>query len=275
MIFSNITLLSDLDGTLLDSHIQVSEQNRLALQYFMENGGRFGVCTGRNRQNACALLPGLPLNGPCIFSNGSMLYDVSGDRLMESRKVEASQLVPFIRLCMEKHPSMGVHLHTVLDSYFLSDPEKTDTYVYNSHQPCDFRKMEELMGETWIKLMLHTDATQKAWVLEQVPTLCQTLEVDFVESSAVYMEFLPKHSNKGTMVRHLRTLLPEDTTLVGVGDFFNDVEFIKEVDVGIYTENAPDQLKQTADYICAHHDNHPLADVVHRILPQLSAVAQP
>ncbi len=264
--FHNIVLLTDLDGTLLNSHEQVSPETLEALDYFTREGGQFGVCTGRNRQNACAILPPLPLNGMSIFSNGSMLYDFSGEQVVATRDLDPVTIAPFLRHAMAVHPTMGVHLHTDLDSFFLSDPATSPVDVVENHLPCGFATVEESMDFHWIKLMFSGDKTTKSWLWDQSVQLCQELNVDMVDSAPRYTEFLPKGSNKGTMVRHLRSLLDPAATIVGVGDYYNDVEFIREVDVGIYTENAPEQLKSTATHICAHHDHHALADVIHRIL---------
>ena len=45
--FEGYYLYSDLDGTLFDDDKRVSEANRLAIETFVREGGRFGVATGR------------------------------------------------------------------------------------------------------------------------------------------------------------------------------------------------------------------------------------
>ena len=45
--FDGVLLASDFDDTLYDKHLQVPQRNRLALEYFMAQGGRFAVATGR------------------------------------------------------------------------------------------------------------------------------------------------------------------------------------------------------------------------------------
>lgn len=45
--FSDYLLVSDMDATLLDDNHTISEENRQAIDYFIKNGGRFTVATGR------------------------------------------------------------------------------------------------------------------------------------------------------------------------------------------------------------------------------------
>ena len=47
MKFKNVLLASDFDGTLADSDGKIPESVISAIKYFMSEGGRFTVCTGR------------------------------------------------------------------------------------------------------------------------------------------------------------------------------------------------------------------------------------
>ena len=47
MKFKNVLLASDFDGTLADCNGKIPESVISAIKYFMSEGGRFTVCTGR------------------------------------------------------------------------------------------------------------------------------------------------------------------------------------------------------------------------------------
>ena len=44
--YDKIILLSDIDGTLLNSQSRVGEKNRQAISEFIKEGGSFGIATG-------------------------------------------------------------------------------------------------------------------------------------------------------------------------------------------------------------------------------------
>lgn len=46
-IFDGYLLVSDMDGTLLNSNGKLSEENKKAIEYFVDNGGQFTLATGR------------------------------------------------------------------------------------------------------------------------------------------------------------------------------------------------------------------------------------
>ena len=57
--FSDYLLVSDMDATLLDDNHTISEENRQAIDYFIKNGGRFTVATGRMVEAVRAYMPNL------------------------------------------------------------------------------------------------------------------------------------------------------------------------------------------------------------------------
>lgn len=45
--FSNILILTDLDGTFFGKHAKIIQRNIDAIEYFKAKGGRFSIATGR------------------------------------------------------------------------------------------------------------------------------------------------------------------------------------------------------------------------------------
>ena len=62
--FEGMILACDMDGTLLDSNHRISPKNQQALDYFVEEGGRFTLATGRTFRAIQQYIPQLPFNAP-------------------------------------------------------------------------------------------------------------------------------------------------------------------------------------------------------------------
>lgn len=75
MDYSKVALFTDLDGTLFNSRTQVSERNREAIRRFCDQGGSFGISTGRGPINAKEMLPDVALNGWSVVLNGAEAYN--------------------------------------------------------------------------------------------------------------------------------------------------------------------------------------------------------
>ena len=78
-IFEGFALVSDIDGTLVDSHKQIPLRNREAVARFMGLGGRFTVATGRCPASARFVAETLHINGPAVTHNGAMLANPVDD----------------------------------------------------------------------------------------------------------------------------------------------------------------------------------------------------
>ena len=81
--FSGILICTDFDGTLYDHGIPPA--NAPAINYFMEHGGKFTLCSGRDGR----LLNGgnLPFepNAPAACMNSAMRYDFQKDEILQKR----------------------------------------------------------------------------------------------------------------------------------------------------------------------------------------------
>jgi Cof subfamily protein (haloacid dehalogenase superfamily) len=71
----------DLDGTLLNSSLEISQANRQALAAAAERGVRVAITTGRRFHSARPLLDSLPYPVTLVTSNGAMVRTLSGEVL--------------------------------------------------------------------------------------------------------------------------------------------------------------------------------------------------
>ena len=80
-IFDGYTLVSDMDGTLINSNKEISKENLDAIKYFVNNGGKFTVATGRMVASVECFLDRLNLDLPAILHNGGKIYDYNNKNI--------------------------------------------------------------------------------------------------------------------------------------------------------------------------------------------------
>ena len=88
MKYSDVALFSDLDGTLFNSQTQVSERNRAAIRRLCNQGGVFGISTGRGPINAKKMLPGLELNSWSVVLNGAEAFNYADNTIAAATYLE-------------------------------------------------------------------------------------------------------------------------------------------------------------------------------------------
>ena len=269
MKYSNIILLSDLDGTLLNAQSKVSKENRKAIEHFVANGGRFGVATGRARENSLGLVKGIPLNYYSIFLNGTVLYDEIVGENVELDFLEKEKLISLIIKCLEKHPTVGILIYLEKRTYFVSPKERSPIErVEEGKLEGEFADLEAMMDKEWMKLFFLGEPETLRMIEEEAKGLIEEGVVDGFYTDAHYFELLPKGSNKGKMVGRIHQLKNDQDVIYAVGDFYNDVEMIAVADVGIYTENAPEELKKEAKRVSVDCNHHVMVDVIERIIEE-------
>ena len=74
-------IASDMDGTLLNDHIDVSLSNAQAIKRAQENGIHFVIATGRDYPLASHPLKGHAIECPIITLNGAQMFDKNGKNL--------------------------------------------------------------------------------------------------------------------------------------------------------------------------------------------------
>lgn len=261
-------LLSDLDGTLLNEKKEISKENIDAITYFVENGGRFGVATGRDVENALNILKEVPINFYCIFSNGSVLFDKDKGEVLAENLLDKEKIIPFLERVVKEQPEIGIQAHTNEGTVLCPVKGHLDESYVSTHHPYGYKTLEELAECQVRKMLFITKDGDFSWLEKHSEPLTDVIQR--VQSSKTFYEFLPAGSSKGSMVAEIRKLIPEHDVIYAVGDFYNDVEMVAEADVGIFCENAPDALKEDANFICASNNNHPIADIIRRVIPKKS-----
>lgn len=263
--FKNTILLTDLDGTLFKADATVSQKNIDALNYFTQNGGRFGVCTGRAMVNAMSYLKGVPINFYSVFCNGAFMYDMNNQAIAKTYSVDKQKMIPIIEGVLREQPNIGVQIHNESTINFVSPKEILTQKIIDNHYPCNFVKLEDVMEMEWIKVVFNGNNEQLEWVKEYTEEQSKGV-FERVKSSTMYYEFLSHGISKGSMLEEMRTHLTDKDKIYAVGDYYNDEQMILKADVGIITSNAPDDLKAVADFTCNDNSNDALADVIDRII---------
>lgn len=266
MKYKNIILLSDLDGTLLDSKNRVSKKNQEAIDYFIFNGGRFGVATGRSPINAKQYINNISINLPSILYNGCALYDFNTEEYLEIKTLNNKKLMDYLFYCLATFKEVVIQVYTSEMCYVVSPELLADPEVISLHQPCTFINLNEISHLPWIKILFSGNKDELKEMALKIKEYELENEIHYVFTAITYLEFLPINATKGSMLEKLREISGKDYKIYAVGDYYNDEEMLKAADVGIATENALPSLKETADMITVSNEDSAIADIIYNII---------
>ncbi|MFH5836929.1 Cof-type HAD-IIB family hydrolase [Proteiniclasticum sp. C24MP] len=265
MEIRKVTLLSDMDGTLLSSNGKVSERNKEAIRRFIEAGGHFGIATGRGHINVLSFIEGVEINAPSILYNGSMLYDFTEKEVLRSENLPVEKLTEAIKWIQVTYPEIMIHIYTPDTCHLVSKEENADAKILSDHQPAVFSELKEAMAEPWIKVLLAGENTALREIEKRLESELHG-DMRWVYSADIYLELLPLGVSKASMLKKLKEIHGEDHRIIAAGDFYNDLEMIKAADYGIAMGNAPDEIKEAADGIAVSNDEDGIAWIIEAIL---------
>jgi len=265
MKYDGYFLVSDFDGTLVNSSQHVSKENKAAIQYFTENGGLFCGATGRTQFSIRPYMIDLPLNCPWILYNGACLYDFQEDRAKKIVPVNKEPLRAILKRVMHEIPQICIHLFTEDTCYLINPNGIEDKLMLREEQDFVYGDMDAIT-KPWIKALLHEEHE----VLKEVQKLvmAEDKEKDFhvFFSIGTYLEITGSRVSKGFALELLKKEYGERIRkVIAIGDYHNDLEMLQKADIKAAPANAHPEVKKHAQIITAHHDDHALADLISQL----------
>lgn len=244
-------VVSDIDGTLIDSTETVSQELVEIVKKCRKQGIVFSFATGRTKELTTKLVRTLDITDPYVISNGACIFQ--GEKCLVSHSFSVEDLLPVLR----RADAAGLTV-TLADEWTERALRLTD-YV-RSHQKFGdrFQSFIDLDTFDWanarfVKVMFmdeHRTGRIHAFREELLRDFSDRYWVTTYADAAV--ELGPLGCNKMTGVRELAELLEiQQQNVMACGDFENDLEMVEYAGVGVAVQNACDMLKARADYVAS------------------------
>jgi hypothetical protein len=268
-MFEDITkviLLSDMDGTLLNSKKQITDTDRAAIERFKSLGGHFSVATGRTIQSFEQYCPIIGINEPVIMYNGAAIHDYTAGKTLFTKPLPASAREVSSRI-MAAMPEAGGEVLRTDGTYIFRNNDYEQLHTDLCKIVPFFSPLEDIPEGGWLKV-LFAMAPEDVPVMEVMVGQENFSGVSFVRSSDIFLEMLPEGVTKGSALAEYRRLPGfEDFTFVSVGDFDNDIEMIREADLGACPANAEEDVKAAADLVLTRScDEGAVAELIEYII---------
>lgn len=264
---SKVILLSDLDGTLLDSHKQITDTDREAIERFMALGGHFTVATGRTIQSFEQFLSIIAIKEPVIMYNGAAIYDYAGNSALYTHPLPEGCRGMTAAL-LEAMPEAGGEVLRTDGTYVFRNTDYQQLHTRLCGIVPEYAELEDIEEGGWLKVLFSL-APEDVTHLELLTRhFGFDKQVSFVRSADIFLEMLPLGVSKGSALEQYRKLPGyEGFTFVSVGDFDNDIEMIKAADLGACPANAEEDVRAAADLVLSKtNDEGAVAELIDHII---------
>ena len=148
---TDLLVVSDLDGTLLQAGYGIPKNNIEAVERFVAKGGRFTVCTGRSKESVRRYIDWLPLTAPAVLNNGALIYDFNKEKVLYSTFLN-KRAVELIRKMAKTFPKAGIEFHNAEGITTARQSEQTQYHTSIEHIPYTLTDLEHIKGD-WNKAL--------------------------------------------------------------------------------------------------------------------------
>jgi Cof subfamily protein (haloacid dehalogenase superfamily) len=270
--YEGYLIVSDLDGTLINSSQNISKQNIGAISSYIQEGGLFAVATGRTEINVLPYINKIDINCPCILYNGAIIYDINKKSYIKSTFLNKLHLIEPLKQLLNENINLCMQIFIPGKMFIVSSPNNTDPIVEKEGQPYEFAYIDDIANENWVKIMM-TDTNKslnavQRFLMEKIPS--ETIHSVF--SSPTYLEIFAYGVSKGSALYNLINITGiKKEKVIAIGDYCNDIEMIKEAGLGVATANAHPLLKNAANIVTVSNDEHAIYSLINKILPVYSS----
>ena len=156
--FRGVLLATDYDDTLYSTNATISPENRQAIEYFVAEGGKFCISTGRSYINFAIQMEKerLPVNAPVILSNGASIYDFATEESLWLKHLPPLAPRHLAQVC-RAFPQVGFEAYHQDEVFTFRANEVTRHHLTRCHLTGVPRAIEA-MPVPWIKVILqHPD----------------------------------------------------------------------------------------------------------------------
>lgn len=245
----------DLDGTLLNSKKEISEENKSILKRLSKNGIEILIVTGRPYPITKRLAQSLEIPLTVICYNGARVMDLKTDEIIFEKVLEEKQVLKIIEFCKENKKDLNLFQD---DIWYVEDLESEGTKYYKKNSKLEpvLKSFDAFDSLKMIKSIIIDENN----VLEEIEKELKNILDDtvyFTYSQDKYLEILNKDVNKGlTLKKVLEEKGIEMSECIAFGDAHNDLEMLELVGIGVAMGNAHEVLRAKTKYITETNDNN-------------------
>ena len=247
---SDTLVICDMDNTLLTAKEGLPACNRTVINLFTSLGGLFTVATGRPPESIRAALEGIRLSLPAISCNGALLYDFSTETVLHRSTLNREQATTAIKDILNKFPRMGVEVMA----------GNGEMYVIHANETTHAHQVDEHLGsiacpidcvpDGWVKVVFAADPEAIRKLGQYAKTKYYGRDNYFLATNNIYLEIMPGGVSKASGLHDLCALMSKSMkNTVVIGDYYNDLEIMREAGYAVAVANAPAEVKAAADHV--------------------------
>lgn len=260
----------DIDGTLLNSQRQVTENVRAALRRAQDAGLVICLASGRLIPTLLPVAEQAGVTGPVVTCNGAYA------ELEDGETAFSALLSPSVQeVLLDYAEAKGITANVYQPRRVLCNRESSYLEMYRQRTggyPV-VMDADDLKNEPATKMIFIQEPGANELDAARFAPDDAAGKFHLTVSEPIYLEFLPPGVNKGVGVQAVAARLGLDASEVAaIGDYYNDIEMIEWAGLGAAMASGAPEVREAANMVVPGHDDDGVATFLGHILANRSFI---
>ena len=260
-------LVTDFDGTLLDSDEAIPLSTMLEIDRIRKDGVLLTIATGRVMKSVLEYNKDFPFIDYIIACNGAYVYDVKRDKVIFKKNIMASIIKKVKKIsseydlcfCTEEYWYLLKGSNTI--NRKLEDRERiiTDFDTFYAENKSNIYKIEILCDKKKDR--------------DNIYSILEELDLKILLNKILYtnkqygIEIVMNDITKYSGIEKICKLNKIDVeSVIAIGDDLSDLSMIKNVGMGVAVSNAESSVKKVAKMKTSSNDTKGVEKVIRKLL---------
>ncbi len=284
-------LAIDLDGTLLNSYGDISNENKEAIKYALNKGVEVVLASGRDPLTMQKISKELEIKNYLIAGNGASVYDIKAQKNIYENFIDTNKALKIIKMCKEN--SIFFNLYT--DKGIITESLNFNVKVFNSennHKASEKQTNIEIVKDIYeyaqnnplniLKIIICDDSkiifnniSQKLKQIKGIEVLDVAhmsrkiirVGTEEVEIEYYYTEVSSKDVDKWNAIEYLiNTLQIKKEEVMAIGDNINDKKMVQNSAVGVAMGKSALAIENIGDFITEDNNSNGVEKAIYQYI---------
>ena len=282
----------DLDGTMLNSYGEVTENTKRVIKETIKKGTEVVIASGRTIDSIKAIANEIESNNYMIAGNGAVVYDIKNDDIIYEKYIPKSKAQQIMKICEENSIFYSVYTNkTILTTslrynvlyYYKENLKKEESKKTNITIVENIPEYIKNMQDEKIMKIFICDKTQSIFnsIIRKLETIkdVEILDVSHMSRKVIkqgteevpieyyYTEISMENVDKWYALEFLiNKLNVNKNEVITIGDNMNDKKMIQEAGMGITMNGSTPKVTSVANFITEDNDNEGVAKALEKFI---------
>lgn len=281
----------DLDGTLLNSYGEVSEENKKAIKKAIENNIEVVIASGRTKGAIDSIAEEIGATKYIISGNGTILYDSENNKILYESFLKKEKVLKIIEICEENSIYYNIYTENEIIAknlnynvlfYNYENSKKIEDKQIKINIIEDIYKYIQQNNVNIVKITI-CDENQSIFnrIINKMSLIndIEILDVEHMSRKTIksgteeinigyyYTEIMNKNVNKWNAIEKLIEILKiSKEEVMTIGDNVNDKEMVEKAGLGVAIGKSWLEAQKIGDIFVADNNSNGVAEAINEYL---------